>query len=573
MPIDPSIPLAAGNIPQGPNPLQIQGQVGQIHAQQQEAQLRSLQIQQAQQQAQADAALIAATQAPGLYDSSGALIPSEFIRRVQGTPGVLKVQDYLDKNATYQKTLADAHKAQWDAQEKLADGLSQIGGEAESYARDSGQPTVAAAHIAARLGELVNRGMLPMPQASTYLLPMMTPDGNVDPSKVSNAINVLKAASPALQEKRAQADSAVASAQNALAEATNRGAELPGLRAKSALEQQVTAGSVGGITPQEQQQNALRGREVTTAEQRLATEAPHIAAETTLARANATKAGIEAAQLQALGPGSAGTGIPDVPVGQKNDAYLQSLNAGMAANVKALSEGRMQFPSGRALQSPYWQSMLQAVAKYDPSFDAINYNARAKTRQDFTSGKSAQQVNALNTVVGHLSDLSDAADALNNTPVPFVNSVKNFVGSALGSPQVTNFETAKQAVADELTRVYRQAGGSEADIKSWQQSLGAANSPAQLHGAFNTIGNLLESKLSAMQNQYQQGMGTNDVQMITPAARVGLDKLENKARAAAPQSAPKASLPRDGATATINGRPAVWKSNGAKGPGWYAATP
>jgi hypothetical protein len=58
-----------------------------------------------------------------------------------------------------------------------------------------------------------------------------------------------------------------------------------------------------------------------------------------------------------------------------------------AAQVKALAEGRMAFPTGTALKSAYWQDMLQKVAQFDPSFDAVNYNARAGTRKAFTSGK------------------------------------------------------------------------------------------------------------------------------------------------------------------------------------------
>lgn len=224
-------------------------------------------------------------------------------------------------------------------------------------------------------------------------------------------------------------------------------------------------------------------------------------------------------------PATGANGAPTNPTGQ---AVLDSVPPQIASQVKALAEGRMQFPSGFALKSPYWQSMLSLVSQYDPSFDAVNYNARANTRKDFTSGKSAQQVNALNTVVGHLSELSDKADALGNGSTPFVNSVKNWISRQGGSQKVTNFETAKQAVADELTRVYRQAGGSEQDIKSWEQSLNAANSPEQLHGAFATISDLLESKLNALQNQYSQGMGTNAVQMITPQARQALDKLAGK---------------------------------------------
>src|SRR5262249_5542261 len=94
---------------------------------------------------------------------------------------------------------------------------------------------------------------------------------------------------------------------------------------------------------------------------------------------------------------------------------------------------------------------------------------------------------------------------------------------------INSFDLAKQAVSDELTRVWRQTGGSESDIAGWKASINAAKGPKALASAWKTIGGLLESKLQSMQDQYQQGMGTTPVNVITPGARQSLDKLEGSA--------------------------------------------
>lgn len=278
------------------------------------------------------------------------------------------------------------------------------------------------------------------------------------------------------------------------------------------------------------------------------------------------------------GPGGAIPG-PDVQPGEKNDAFLQTLAPPIAAQVKALAEGRQQFPSGNALRTPYWQNMIQAVAKYDPSFDIVNYNARAKTRADFTSGKSAQQVNAINTVIGHLANLSDAADALQNGDLQTWNSLKNRFKTLTGSQDVTNFNVVRKAVADELTRVWRQAGGSEKDIQENLDNLGSANSPQQLHGAIATFGDLLESKLGSLNEQYRQGMGTDKIDMVTPAARATLTKLEQRAGRGAPGNAPAVAsaappsgttkaAPAIGTEGTLNGQHVVWDTRNGK-TGWW----
>jgi len=221
--------------------------------------------------------------------------------------------------------------------------------------------------------------------------------------------------------------------------------------------------------------------------------------------------------------------------------FLASVPGPLATQVKALAEGRMAFPAGMALKSPYWQNMLQLVSQYDPSFDAVNFNARAATRKDFTSGTAAKSATALNTVIGHLDMLSQAADALKNTSFPAYNSITNWMANNVGDPRVKEFDNTRKAVVDELTRVWRGTGGSEGDIKTWSDTIGAANSPAQLHGVINNLGNLLESRINALNDQYAKGMGTTEqpLQLLSDKSRALLDKLEQRAQGGL--SSPKSS--------------------------------
>jgi hypothetical protein len=231
------------------------------------------------------------------------------------------------------------------------------------------------------------------------------------------------------------------------------------------------------------------------------------------------------------------------------DAVLQALPQPLGDQVKALAEGRMQFPQGFALKSPYWQHMISLVSQYDPSFDAVNYNARAKTRAAFTSGKAADAVNGLNTVIGHLDSLSQQADKMGNTSLPLFNSVKNWAESNSGDPRVKEFEANKKAVVDELTRVWRGSGGSEGDIKSWADTLNASQSPAQMHGVIAKMGELLGSKVDSLAKQYNDGMGTTKegLDLLTPRAAQTLGKLQGKAAAVSQTPArARGSLPQVG---------------------------
>jgi hypothetical protein len=239
------------------------------------------------------------------------------------------------------------------------------------------------------------------------------------------------------------------------------------------------------------------------------------------------------------GAGQTGTSSGAEPPTINGDDFLKTLPANIGTQVKALAEGRMAFPSSFALKTPYWQGMLQAVSQYDPSFDAINYNTRASTRKAFSSGKQSQDVNSLNTVISHISKLSDAAETLNNTDSPDYNAVKNWFSQHFGSATVTNFKTIQKAVADEVTRVWRQTGGSVEDIAAARQNLDAANSPDQLRGAISEYGDLLGGKILSMQEQYQQGMGKSsdaNATFIRPDTKQTLEKIAARAGGEQPKA-------------------------------------
>ena len=220
-----------------------------------------------------------------------------------------------------------------------------------------------------------------------------------------------------------------------------------------------------------------------------------------------------------------GTGMGTGPATTlTGEDFLKTLPSEMGKQVKALSEGRLQFPGSFALRSPYWQAMISAVSQYDPSFDAANYGSRFATRKAFTSGTEAKSLNALNTVMGHMNDILEAGKELNNTGFPLFNVAKNYVQSQF-NPQVKGklnaFNIARQAVASEMERAYRGVGGSQHDIEEWKKSLDNADSYASMEEAVRRGVMLLKSKIDALGEQYSQGMGTTKqgLELLTPKSR------------------------------------------------------
>jgi len=262
-----------------------------------------------------------------------------------------------------------------------------------------------------------------------------------------------------------------------------------------------------------------------------------------------------------------------VPTGEK---YLEGLDQQTAAQVRALADGRVAFPNGMALKAPYWQRMVEHVSQYDPTFDAINFNARNKVRADFTSGKSAQNITSFNTAIGHLDALEKSIEGLRNTDYPMVNKARQLLGEQTGNKELQNsmakFNTARNAVVEELTRAFKGTGGSLTEVQQWEHLIDAAKSPAALREVVKQGVELLKSRIDSMTETYRRGMGKADVNVpgLTPKAlealdrleHLGSDKLQGKApqpqqptsASPNPQARPRAHNPKTGELIEFDGK-------------------
>jgi hypothetical protein len=196
------------------------------------------------------------------------------------------------------------------------------------------------------------------------------------------------------------------------------------------------------------------------------------------------------------------------------EEYLATLPPGLAAQVKAVADGRRALPtSGR--MNPAMQQLIAAATQYDPQLDAANAATRVATRKKFTSGTTRDNITAINTALGHLGTLWGDAQKLNNFGSPVINAPVNYVeGKVLGDERYTNFNLTRQAVVDELEKAFRGSGGTQAGIEGWKDSINSAQSPKQLRGAIGKAVELLDSRLQALSDAYASGMGKSADPMV-----------------------------------------------------------
>lgn len=178
--------------------------------------------------------------------------------------------------------------------------------------------------------------------------------------------------------------------------------------------------------------------------------------------------------------------------------------------AQMIAENRLPAPTGFASRSPKALAIMRRVSEINPQYDAKSYNTAKKADADFGSGKAGSTVRSLNVAVAHLDSLSELATALNNKDMQAFNKAANFMASQTGQPAVTNFNTAKQLVADEVVKAVVGSGGGVHDRQEAARVIDAANSPEQLAGAIETYKELMRGQLGGLKQQYEQSTGKKD---------------------------------------------------------------
>jgi len=207
--------------------------------------------------------------------------------------------------------------------------------------------------------------------------------------------------------------------------------------------------------------------------------------------------------------GSTASVIPEEYRNMHGQEFLDKLPAGKAADVKAISEGRMGF-TALGYRGQERAEMAQLVNQYNPNYQQGLFAAKSGVLKDFTSGPQSKNIIAINQAISHMGTLDELGAALKNKDIQAVNRLTNLLATEFGDPRVNNFELATQAVGDELMRTFRQVGASENEAVAFQKKFQVAGSPDQIHEALQTGAKLLHGRIKAVNNSWKRGMDTEE---------------------------------------------------------------
>jgi len=177
------------------------------------------------------------------------------------------------------------------------------------------------------------------------------------------------------------------------------------------------------------------------------------------------------------------------------DDFLRTLSPVDQAHVKALNEGREPFPTAKMMASnPYYERLADAVAQYNPDFDATAYNTRKTASAAFTTGIQGRQLLAFGSAVKHLETLGGLIDALENNDTVQVNRLSNLWQKQTGGNAITNFDAAKGVVAKEIMKSIIAGGGGVEERQELARLMNGAGSLQQLRGVIDTYHELMNAQ-------------------------------------------------------------------------------
>lgn len=241
------------------------------------------------------------------------------------------------------------------------------------------------------------------------------------------------------------------------------------------------------------------------------------------------------------GTGGTIAGLPTVAVSSlgtantaQQAAFLAQLSPAIATQVQGIANYSIDpktYPT-RLTSGGTGLTEQQAVAlakQYDPSYDQNQYATRAATMKQFQSGTYSQNVTALNTAIGHLTDLAKAKAGLGNTSVTPFNAIKNATESALGNGNITKFSTTLAAATGELASAFKKSGATDQEISSLG-TIDANSSPAQIQAYVTAASGLLGSRLDALNDTYSSSMGSAPPggTFLSSASQSALLNLQNQ---------------------------------------------
>lgn len=259
------------------------------------------------------------------------------------------------------------------------------------------------------------------------------------------------------------------------------------------------------------------------------------------------------------------------------DALLETLDPGIAQEVAAIGRGDKELPKGFKSQP-----IIQLAYQYNPNLKEDTYSTRKAMRMDYDaksnpSGAGGQMI-AANTALGHLGDLTDSVQQMNQSGIKPWNRLSHFaLNATIGDEAAKQFEINKRLALTEIAKAYKGGQPGEREAQELINQLTTADTPQELNGVIYKLSHMMKSKTDELGRRWERTMGEGaeipgsvPYPVISEQSRSVVQKIEDAYKRSGGKFAPKETKtsesksegPSITRTGTLNGRKVIQYSDG-----------
>lgn len=219
--------------------------------------------------------------------------------------------------------------------------------------------------------------------------------------------------------------------------------------------------------------------------------------------------------------------LPSTATETQKDAWLSQLEPSQAEIVKGYADYTLDPSKSTSMRSNERAKYIGLAKMYDPNFNMQKYPANAAYVKDVYSGKVANNIQSLNTLVGHLDSLNTSLDSLKADKQPLKNAIILTARNLTGDPSITDYKMAKQVVQSELEQALTGVGVTQEGRKSYEKILnGNAFGYDQGKQFVKTVGHILDTRLKTHEQGYKQKLGRDAGELMRyPDTKKALENI------------------------------------------------
>lgn len=199
----------------------------------------------------------------------------------------------------------------------------------------------------------------------------------------------------------------------------------------------------------------------------------------------------------------------------RDNSVLEGMSPKDAANIKAISDGRVTPTRGNGLTA-----YMSYVNQYDPNYTEQNAKNRQKIANDYAgNGQTGKSLLALNTIPEHLDSYYNNVAQLNNSSFTPYNSLVNSVKGKFSDPTIAKLTPDTDALAEELASYYNGTKPTDQQRKTFQDLLNPNQDAAGQVAQRQEINRLIKSRTDALATGYNAAWGDGAFQnkgLISP---------------------------------------------------------